>query len=545
MLKREVWLIPIGIWVLCVGYALLTIVLRAYYVDAEGVRQAALLAVGPERSALAFWNGHAPLGMLLMWLLVKPLTWLMPLEEKILEATQLIGAISIALTGLVLFRLLRLTGLAVGLCGWLTFLFLTANVAWVGATMLGFASLALLLMALWARAAVSFLMQREIATSVAVRMGLIGGLLGAVNLFALLPALVLGALSARQRGVGGYWIAMLMTVLILYLGVYFAVLPAQVQQGGIEQPKPSLIAWLWTGDGGSPLEPSPWSGLYWQAVGEQVQNALLALGRPFRVRDVYQYFLSGTFVTLLKGAFLLLLMILIITLFTLRAGGEWLPPDRATRTLRQLTGWSLLLMGLVLLLWQGDRQACYLWTYFWAIGALGGWLACYSEADTQRIGYVLPPLVLVMALFGLMKISSLRLPEHDSERQEAEAVQTGIQKGDILLAAGRLADLLRYYTAGRAQVVAAEYWRMPDKEFQQLLEQARKQKRRVIIWEYALNPDYYRHAHANMPAEWLTAMERAQHAWRERGGAYLRRYTKLVAYPTLIEWNGEVQTFEP
>ncbi|GBC92704.1 hypothetical protein HRbin15_01180 [bacterium HR15] len=545
MLKREVWLIPIGIWVLCVGYALLTIVLRAYYVDAEGVRQAALLAVGPERSALAFWNGHAPLGMLLMWLLVKPLTWLMPLEEKILEATQLIGAISIALTGLVLFRLLRLTGLAVGLCGWLTFLFLTANVAWVGATMLGFASLALLLMALWARAAVSFLMQREIETSVAVRMGLIGGLLGAVNLFALLPALVLGALSARQRGVGGYWIAMLMTVLILYLGVYFAVLPAQVQRGGIEQPKPSLIAWLWTGDGGSPLEPSPWSGLYWQAVGEQVQNALLALGRPFRVRDVYQYFLSGTFVTLLKGAFLLLLMILIITLFTLRAGGEWLPPDRATRTLRQLTGWSLLLMGLVLLLWQGDRQACYLWTYFWAIGALGGWLACYSEADTQRIGYVLPPLVLVMALFGLMKISSLRLPEHDSERQEAEAVQTGIQKGDILLAAGRLADLLRYYTAGRAQVVAAEYWRMPDKEFQQLLEQARKQKRRVIIWEYALNPDYYRHAHANMPAEWLTAMERAQQAWRERGGAYLRRYTKLVAYPTLIEWNGEVQTFEP
>lgn len=202
-------------------------------------------------------------------------------------------------------------------------------------------------------------------------------------------------------------------------------------------------------------------------------------------------------------------------------------------------------MAIIVLLWQGDRQACYLWTYFWAMAALGGWLASYSEADTQRVGYLLPPLVLVMALFGLMKMSALRSPEHDSERQEAEAVEMGIRTGDILVAAGRLADLLRYYTAGRAQVIATEYWQSPDADLQRLLEQAHAQKRRVIIWEYALNPDYYRHAHTSAPTEWLTAIERAQQQMRQRGGAYLRRYSKLLAYPTLIEWTGEVQTFEP
>lgn len=41
MLKREVWLVPIGMWILCISYALL-----AYYADAEGVRHAAALAIG-------------------------------------------------------------------------------------------------------------------------------------------------------------------------------------------------------------------------------------------------------------------------------------------------------------------------------------------------------------------------------------------------------------------------------------------------------------------------------------------------------------------
>ncbi|MEN3000718.1 MAG: hypothetical protein ABDI19_02620 [Armatimonadota bacterium] len=541
MFKREVWHVPIGMWVLCAIYTLLAVVLRAYYVDAEGVRQAAALALGPDRSLLAFWNSHALLGMMLMWLIVKPLSLLMP----VLEATQLVGALAMGLTGLVLFRLLRLTGLGVGLCGWLTFLFLTANVALVSATMLGLASLALLLMGLWARAAVGFLLQRDVEKNTAVRMGLLSALISAVNLFALLPALVLGALTARRTGASAYWMGLLIPLLLLYLAIYFVVLPARVQMGGVEHPKPSLITWLWTGDGGSRLDPPALSGIYWQAIGEQVQNALLALGRPFRVRDVYQYFLGGGFITLLKGAFMLLLMIFIIVLFTIRAGGERVLAERPVRALRQLAGWSLLPMVLVILLWQGDRQACYLWAYFWAIVALAGWLASYTELDTQRVVYVLPPLVLLMALFGVIKMSTLRLSEYDSERQEAEAVQAGIHKGDILIAAGRLADLLRYYAAGQAQVIATEYWQTPDADFQQLLEQARQQKRRVIIWDYALNPDYYRHARTNVPARWLTAMERTQQHWRQRGGAYLRRYSKLVAYPTLIEWTGEVLTFEP
>jgi hypothetical protein len=545
MLKREVWLIPIGIWVLCVVYALLAVVLRAYYVDAEGVRQAAALALGPDRSQLAFWHGHAPLGMLLMWLLVKPLSFGMP----ILEATQLLGAVAMGLTGLVLYRLLRSLGLSTGLCGWLTFLFLTANVALVSATMLGFAAVALLLMAIWARGAMGLLVQRELDTGSAVRMGSASGLLSGINLFALLPALVLGALLVRRRGAGAYWATLLMVVLVVYLGVYFVVLSPQMQRGGdvgaTRRVAPTFVSYLWTGNGGSALDVLPLSGAYWQVMGEQVQNVLLALGRPFRVRDVYQYFLGGTFVTLLKGAFLLLLLIFIVTLFTLGVGGERVPTERPVQVMRRLAGWSLLLMVLVILFWQGDRQACYLWAWFWAILALGSWLASYAEADVQRVVYALPPLVLVMALFGLMKMSALRSTEYDTERQEAEAVQTGVRQGDILVAAGRLADLLRYYTAGRAQVVATEYWQTPDADLQRLLEEAQAQKRRVILYEYALNPDYYRQARTHAPAEWLTAMERAHQQWRQRGGAYLRRYTKLVAYPTLIEWTGEVQTTEP
>ena len=540
MLKREVWAIPIGMWVLCAVYALLAVVLRAYYVDAEGVRQAAAVAIGVDRASLAFWNGHAPLGMLLMWLLVKPLAFLMP----ILEATQLMAAVAMSLSGLVLFRLLRLMGLPTGLSGWLTFLFLTSNVALVSATMLGYAALMLLLMAIWSRAAVRFLIQREAMKGDLAKMGLLSALLGALNLFALLPAVVLGILATLRFRAGAYWGALVAGVLVIYLGVYFAVLPAQVQMGGVERPKPSLIAWLWTGDGGSRIDPVPLSGLYWQALGEQVQNALLALGRPFRVRDVYQYFLGGTFVTLLKAGFLMLLLILIITLITIWTGGERVPVERPVQALYQLALGSLLLMGLVLLLWQGDRQAFYLWTLFWALLALGGWFASYEEGAIQRLGYVLAPLVLAMAIFGLMKMSALHSSEHDSERQEAEAVQGGVQSGDILIAAGRLADLLRYYTAGKAHVIATEYWTTPDADFHKLLNEASQQKRRVIIWEYALQPDYYRHARSAASAKWLTSLERAQHHMKQRGGAYLRRYEKLVAYPTIIEWSGEVQTFE-
>ncbi len=540
MLKREVLGIPIGMWVLCVVYALLTAVLRAYFVDAEGVRQAALVANGPNRADLMFWNGHAPLGMLLMWLLVKPLSFRMP----IMDATQLVAAIAVSGSGLILFRQFGLMGLPTGLCGWLTFLFLTTNVALVSATMLGYAALMLLLIAIWSRVAVRFLIQREVASGDAVKMGLFGALLGVLNLFALLPAMVLGALATRRFRAGAYWAALVAGVLVIYLGVYFAVLPAQVQMGGVERTKPSLIAWLWTGDGGSYLDPTPLSGIYWQAMGEQVQNMLLPLGRPFRVRDAYQYYLGSPFITLLKIGFLVLLFIFIINLFTIRAGGERVPVERPVQALQQIALGSLLSMLLVLIVWQGDRQAFYLWTLFWAMLVLGGWLASYEAVAIQRLGYVLAPLVLVMAIFGLMKMSALHSTTHDSERQEVEAAEGGVQAGDILVAAGRLADLLRYYTAGRGHVIATEYWTTPDADWQRLLDQARRHKRRVILWAYALDPDYYRHARSGAPAAWLNALERARQHMKQQGGAHLRPYRNLIVYPTMYEWSGEVQIFE-
>jgi hypothetical protein len=211
----------------------------------------------------------------------------------------------------------------------------------------------LLLIAIWARAAIRFLIPREAVTSDLMRMGWLSALLVGLNLFALVPAAVLGVLATLRFRAGAYWAALAAGVLVIYLGVYLAVLPAQVRIGGVERAKPSLLAWLWKGDGGSYLDPSPLSGIYWQALGEQVQNMLLPLGRPFRVRDAYQYYLGGTFITLLKAAFPVLLFLFVITLFTIRAGGERMPVERPVQALHQLAVGTLLPMLLLLLLWQG------------------------------------------------------------------------------------------------------------------------------------------------------------------------------------------------
>jgi hypothetical protein len=145
MLRREILGIPLGIWLGSVVYALLCIVLRSYYVDYEGLRQIAAVAEGISRASTTWWSGHGVLGVLLLWLVTLPLKVALPL----VDAAQMVGALSIWASGLILYRILRLAGLSVGLCGWLTFLFYGTNVAWVSATMLPVAALSLLLTAWW------------------------------------------------------------------------------------------------------------------------------------------------------------------------------------------------------------------------------------------------------------------------------------------------------------------------------------------------------------------------------------------------------------
>lgn len=539
MLRKEILGIPLGIWLGSLLYALVCILLRPYYIDYEGLRQIAAVSEGFNRASTSWWSGHSVLGVLLLWLATLPLKFVLPLAD----AAQIAGTLSLWASGLILFRILRVAGLSVGLCGWLTFLFYGANVAWVSATMLPVASLALWLTAWWGLSTIRWLAGRELEAAGGTRLGVLGGVLTLVNLFALLPALAAGVLALRRGGGAGLLGTAVGVALVGYLIVYFAVLPSTVEVGGAVRPKPSLVEWLWTGEGASKIDIPRFTGLYWRAMGEQAQNALLALGQPFRVRDVYQYYLSGRFITLIKGLFLLLALAFVIVLAVIRFSGERVPTDRLVSAVRGVGGLALLFSLVVLILWQGDRQAFYLWTLFWALVGLGGWLGSYVDEDVRRIALSAPALAVVLLLFGLMKAATLRSTEYDGERQEAEAVATGIREGDALVAATRLAKWLRYYSAGKARAIDAACWLDPATDLQNLLQDAQQSGYRVVLWNYALEPDTYKSAGLTFNAMWLESLENAQAQARDASGAYLRRYANLVVYPTLRLHTGEVHTF--
>jgi hypothetical protein len=549
MLRREILGIPLGIWLGSVVYALVCILLRSYYIDYEGLRQIAAVAEGFNRASTTWWSGHSALGVLLLWLVTLPLKFALPL----VDAAQVVGALSIWASGLMLHRILRLSGLSVGLCGWLTFLFYGTNVAWVSATMLPVAALSLLLTAWWGLNAIRWLAERESDTAYGTRLGVLAGVLGLVNLFALLPALAVGILGLRRGGGAGLLGAAVGVALVGYLVVYFAVLPGDVQVGGATRPKPSIVEWFWTGEGASAADIPRYSGLYWRAMGEQAQNAVLAIGQPFRVRDVYQYYVQGRFITLIKGLFLLLALAFVIVLAVIRLSGERVPTERLVGAVRGVGGLTLLLALIVLVAWQGDRQAFYLWTLFWAIVGLGGWLGSYVDEDVRRLSLAAPALVVVLLLFGLIKVATLRSTEYDTERQEAEAFAPGIREGDVMVAATRLAEWLRYYSAGRARAIDAACWLDPETDFQALLQEVKQAAERdseaeqtvarIIVWGYALDPKPLKEAGFNANPAWLDSLGKAQEQARNAGGAYRRRYVNMVAYPTLMQQTGEVQTF--
>ena len=549
MLRREILGIPIGIWLGSVVYALACILLRSYYIDYEGLRQIAAVAEGFNRASTTWWSGHSVLGVLLLWLVTLPLKLVLPL----VDAAQIVGALGIWASGLILYRILRLAGLSAGLRGWLTFLFYGANVAWVSATMLPVAALSMLLTAWWGLNAIRWLAERELDTPYGTRLGVLAGVLGLVNLFALIPALAVGILGLRRGGGAGLLGAAVGVALVGYLTVYFAILPSTVQVGGATRPKPSIVEWFWTGEGASAVDIPRYSGLYWRAMGEQAQNAILALGQPFRVRDVYQYYVSGRFVTLIKGLFLLLALAFVIVLGVIWLSGERVPTERLVGAVRGVGGLTLLLALIVLVLWQGDRQAFYLWTLFWAIVGLGGWLGSYVDEDVRRLSLAAPALVVVLLLFGLMKLATLRSTEYDTERQEAEAFAPGIREGDVMVAATRLAEWLRYHSAGKARAIDATCWLDPETDFQALLQAvqqatdgnpaAKQTITRIILWDYALDHDLFKRAGFNFNSAWLESLGRAQEQARNAGGAYRRRYVNMVAYPTLMRQTGEVQTF--
>ncbi|MFN7162682.1 MAG: hypothetical protein ACK4NB_06430, partial [Fimbriimonadales bacterium] len=65
MLRKDVFGIPIGMWALSALYALIGILLRAFYIDYEGLRQIAAVSEGFNRASTTWWSGHSVLGVAL------------------------------------------------------------------------------------------------------------------------------------------------------------------------------------------------------------------------------------------------------------------------------------------------------------------------------------------------------------------------------------------------------------------------------------------------------------------------------------------------
>jgi hypothetical protein len=111
--------------------------------------------------------------------------------------------------------------------------------------MLPVAALSMLLMAWWGLNAIRWLAERELDAAGGTRLGVLAGVLGLVNLFALLPALAVGILGLRRGGGAGLLGAAVGVALVGYLVVYFAVCPAQCRSAAQRAPNRRL----WSGSG--------------------------------------------------------------------------------------------------------------------------------------------------------------------------------------------------------------------------------------------------------------------------------------------------------
>lgn len=83
----------------------------------------------------------------------------------------------------------------------------------------------------------------------------------------------------------------------------------------------------------------------------------------------------------------------------------------------------------------------------------------------------------------------------------------------------------------------------PATDFPTTLQAAQQENKRVVLWDYALDPEIYQRAELTFNPAWLESLGKAQSEARNAGGAYLRRFANLVVYPTLTLQAGEVQTF--
>jgi len=515
--------------------------LRSFFVDFHELRDAVAIQEGPTRTNLAFWDGTKPLGLIPLWI-VSGLLGIAVGGLGLMSIIQLIGAVSVALTGIFLYRWLMRAGTTPALCFALTLLFYFANTTLVAGTMMGQWALNGVFFMLWLTALAVALGARNFNSTKALRLGVGAGVLTALNFMAIVPALIGGVMAARRSGAGGsYWVSFLGVTALLYLGTYFY-LGSEVNVGGTNRPKPDIGSWLLTGRGSQPDEIALFSGTYFKFTGEHIQNFLLPIGRPIRERDFWQYPEVG-FNDLLKVGFGITFLVALGMLIVIWRGEVRQPLPPELRMVTPFFGLSLLGFFLLMVLLHGDVLGVYYWFWSLILLALGTWIINFEPDEHNRLSYALTPLIIILGVFALQKSINLHQEITDPERQLLQFMQPGLSEKDTFIASFKLADWMRYYSP-ESRVISLEYTADPQQVIRQEVAKIKQSGGRLIVWDFALQKAVYEAAGYHLDTKWLNKLQPAFNDWEAAKPSALRDYKGILLYPTKQNWSGAVRYLE-
>lgn len=541
MLRKRLWDVPVGLWIVAVLVALIMFLLRSFFIDHNELRDAVAIQKGPDRMNLAFWDGTKPLGLVPLWIVTK-LLGLFAGGLGLMSIIQLVGAVSVAFTGIILYRWLGRAGTTPALCFALTLLFYFANTTLVAGTMMGQWALNGVFFMGWLTAMAVVLGARNLNSGKSMRLGIGAGLLTALNFMAIAPALIGGFTMLRRGGAAGsYWAGFLGTTALLYLGIYFY-LGSEVTMGGVNQPKPGIGEWVLNGFGSQPDMITPFSMSYFRSTGEQLQNFLIPIGRPIRERDFWQYPEVG-FNDLLKIGFGITFLVGVGMLIVIWRGEVRQPLPPELRPVTPFLGLSLLGYFLLLLFLHGDVLGAYYWLWSLVLLALGTWIVNFEIDEHNRLSYALTPLVIVLGVFALQKSITLHQEITDPERQLLQLMQPNFKKEDTFIASLKLADWLRYHTP-ESRVISLEYTSDPQQTIKQEIAKVRQSGGRLIVWDFALQKEAYEEAGYRLDPQWLNRLEPAFNDWEAAKPSSLRDYGGIMLYPTRKMWRGAIRYFE-
>lgn len=516
--------------------------LRSFFIDHHELRDAVAIQKGPDRMNLAFWDGTKPLGLVPLWVVTKFLGLVVG-GLGLMSMIQLVGAVSVAFTGIILYRWVGRAGVTPPLCFALTLLFYFANTTLVAATMMGQWALNGVFFMLWLTAMAVALGARNLNSGKAMRLGIGAGLLTALNFMAIAPTLIGGFTLLRRGGAaaGGYWTGFLGTAALLYLGIYFY-LGSEVMMGGVNQPKPGIGGWVLNGFGNQPDVIAPFSTSYFRSTGEQFQNFLLPIGRPLRERDFWQYPEVG-FNDLLKIGFGITLLVALGMLIVIWRGEVRQPLPPELRPVTPFLGWSLLGYFLLLVLLNGDVLGTYYWFWSLVLLTLGTWIINFEPDEHNRLSYALTPLVIVLGVFALQKSINLHQEIADPERQLLQFMQPNFKKEDTFIVSLKLADWIRYH-APESRVISLEYTSDPQQTIKQEIAKVKQSGGRLIVWDFALQREVYEEAGYRLDTQWLDRLQPAFNDWEAEKPSSLRDYKGIMFYPTKKIWRGAIRYFE-